>query len=144
MNEIPRSRREASALARMAKARIQKSAKRVQFLIKLARRRGKVLESTPCQEGYLQVVDEVRKAGHGFFYTSTACSGCKPGDTFIRNNKQKDGKLKKQPDKVYGCQLLQNTVLYNDTILEKGELVTAKSVIPKMDGGGRRKRVENF
>ena len=100
-------------------------------MTKLAVRRGSKLDINPCQAGYVQIVDSVRPAGHGFFYTSNACSGCNPGDVFIKKNYDKDGSLKNVPKEVYGCHKLQKTVLYIEEKIQKNNVIMASNPVPE-------------
>jgi len=127
MTQIPRSRKEAKSLFRINSAKMQREQKRILFYKKLALRRGLPLEDTPCQEGFAQVVDKVIPAGHGFLYTSRACSGCAVGAKFITKNfsPQKSKCVRALPVEVLGCNKLQSTFLFSARKIEPLEVVVA-------------------
>jgi hypothetical protein len=133
MKHIPRSRREAIALARIEKAKAGKAERKLTFLQKLAKRRGTILASVPCQAGFRQVVDKVTKAGHGFFYTSKACAGCAPGEAFLRANLKKDNTLIQFPDKILGCHKLQCEVLYSEVEVRENDVIKAVGPLQDQD-----------
>jgi hypothetical protein len=133
MDRIPRSRREAIALAKIQKARERRKNKQIVFLQKLAKRRGFALDLHPCQEGFKQIVDKVAKAGHGFFYTSKACAGCAPGEAFLRNNMKKDGTLQEFPEKILGCRKLQEELLYSKQEIKENDIIIAAGPLQEQE-----------
>lgn len=119
------------AAMRTSAAAEKRRRRRAAFLIKLASRRGKVVEESPCQQGYTQVVVEAEQAGGAWFYKSAVCTGCQPGETFINkifSNNENTTNIK-PPKNCIGCTLVKNNWLVSHEPVKIGDIVTARAPV---------------
>jgi hypothetical protein len=122
--------RKQRATVRLLEAKLKRSHKQAEFLVKLANRRGMTIESevqgnAPCQHGHAQLVSEVVPMGGVYFYKSKACAGCEQGATYINKLAERTEPNVKLPRNCLGCHLVQNNFLVSRKPVEKGQVVIA-------------------
>lgn len=107
-----------------SQARDLKSKRFVEWIVKVLRKRGHIVDPEICAYGKNHIVGEVIEvAGDKRAFKSLACSGCKPGSRQIleyHNNP------KKKPAGL-ACALLENVLIHSKPVKE-GEIVNISPI----------------